>query len=223
MKKEDIKPMDFDNEGIWYPVRVNECFKFSKYLKGSFFKPHIDGLHLPHRHEVNIYTIIIYLNDDYKGGNTNFIEMLPKQYSILDFFKKKDLKYNILESFEPKKGSGLIFTNYQIHEGAEVIEGTKYIIKTEIVFKRVNPSSLVLKSFIKTPNYELCMALYDKTVNEMSQKKDCDGFTQTYLEAITLQYQHLLNTKEKIKTNKIEQKIMIYQVIFFIVYFLILK
>lgn len=45
-------PIGFGNEGTWRPYRVNECIKFSKYLSGNYFLPHIDGPWVPNFDEV---------------------------------------------------------------------------------------------------------------------------------------------------------------------------
>jgi hypothetical protein len=37
---EYVSPIGFGSEGIWKPIRVNECFKFSKYRSGQKFEAH---------------------------------------------------------------------------------------------------------------------------------------------------------------------------------------
>jgi hypothetical protein len=56
---------------------------------------------------------MIYLNDDFKGGATTFNDIVVR----------------------PKKGSALIFYPYLEHEGSEVLEGTKYVLRTDIMFR----------------------------------------------------------------------------------------
>lgn len=37
----DVRPYGFGNEGVWKPIGVNECVRFSKYVPGKIgFKPH---------------------------------------------------------------------------------------------------------------------------------------------------------------------------------------
>jgi hypothetical protein len=47
-------PIGFGNSGTWKPIRLNECMKFSKYMSGTFFMPHIDGPWIPKWDEVSI-------------------------------------------------------------------------------------------------------------------------------------------------------------------------
>ena len=39
----NVKPMGLDADGMWRPVGVNECMRFSRYDAGNYFKPHTDG------------------------------------------------------------------------------------------------------------------------------------------------------------------------------------
>jgi len=59
---------------------------------------------------------MIYLNDDFKGGETKFNDLIVA----------------------PKKGTALIFYHYLEHEGSEVIEGTKYVLRTDIMYRLKN-------------------------------------------------------------------------------------
>ena len=55
---------------------------------------------------------MIYLNDNFKGGETRFNNLIVA----------------------PKKGSALVFYHYLEHEGAEVLQGIKYVLRTDIMF-----------------------------------------------------------------------------------------
>jgi prolyl 4-hydroxylase len=99
-----------------------EPLQGQKYLVGQYFKPHFDFLFSSEEYQKikeagnRYWTLLIYLNDDFEGGKTNF----PK------------LEYEI----SPKKGMALIFQNMRngeliqesLHEGKDVLSGFKYII-----------------------------------------------------------------------------------------------
>ncbi len=70
-----VKPFGFDNSGHWRCVGLNECFRFSKYEKEQYFKPHIDGMFVRNRNERSIFSLIIYLNDEYEGGELELYSM----------------------------------------------------------------------------------------------------------------------------------------------------
>ena len=58
---------------------------------------------------------MIYLNDDYGGGNTSFNTI----------------------SIEPKKGMALIFLHNLEHEGSAITDGIKYVLRTDVMFKLI--------------------------------------------------------------------------------------
>jgi hypothetical protein len=197
LTKEDIdgiKPMDFNNDGIWKPFKVNEGMKFTKYLKGQYFKPHIDGLITLKENESTIHTVIVYLNDDFEGGDTHFLKV-PEEGFVKFLENSKDENYEILETYRPKKGACLIFPNYHCHSGSTLTNGTKYILRTEIVFKRMNHDQLDLKEHLDE-NFTKMWNYYDDVVEGLKSKTpDLEKITHDYLTAITYQYQHFMDFK----------------------------
>jgi hypothetical protein len=47
-------------------------FRVYKYLPGQQFKMHRDGSYERNENEKSFYTFLIYLNDDFEGGETEF-------------------------------------------------------------------------------------------------------------------------------------------------------
>ena len=41
---------------------------------GGHFSPHLDGPWVPHEDESSVFTVIIYLNSDFQGGETQFLD-----------------------------------------------------------------------------------------------------------------------------------------------------
>ena len=62
---------------------------------------------------------MIYLNDGYEGGNTKF------------YHDDDRLKANIV----PRQGMALIFDHLQLHEGAPVVSGRKYVLRTDVMYR----------------------------------------------------------------------------------------
>jgi Rps23 Pro-64 3,4-dihydroxylase Tpa1-like proline 4-hydroxylase len=77
-----------------------------RYTKGGKYEAHRDSV--PHPYPQRQFTVIIYLNDNFVGGET----------SILD----KDLKIS------PKKGNVLIFNSAYLHKAHKVTEGIKFAL-----------------------------------------------------------------------------------------------
>ena len=121
----------------WYPVGLNECFRLCRYEPGGFFKPHYDYGFDRSPNERSIKTFMIYLNNDFSGGDTNFYNSKQRHYEEAD---AKNIEY----SFRPKAGDALIFNSSITHDGGQVLSGRKYIMRSEIMYSRDN---MDLKAF----------------------------------------------------------------------------
>ena len=168
----DVKPYGFDNQGIWVPVGVNPCIRFTEYNKGGHFSTHKDGAFVVDDDNRSILTLQIYLNDDFRGGETIFYER--------DLRDKKSEDEELQNAtIAPKKCRMVIFSHDIDHEGKEVLEGTKYILRTDIMFKRVfNPKPQERELLTCNPEFLKCDKLYQMSpllysVNLMQ------GFTPT--------------------------------------------
>lgn len=101
------------NLGNSVAIGLNEMFRFYKYEPGQEFKKHRDQSFIRNEVESSYYTFMIYLNDDFTGGETTFNEV----------------------TITPKKGSTLVFFHDLEHEGTKLISGSKYILRTDIMYK----------------------------------------------------------------------------------------
>ena len=103
-----------------------EDLQIQKYEENCFYKPHFDvdtsqiKLNNINLDQQRRFSIIIYLNEDYEGGETHFsnlnINIKPKSLRVLVF------ENCIRQTNFPNPLS--------LHEGKEVIKGTKLIINT---------------------------------------------------------------------------------------------
>ncbi|CAM4757593.1 unnamed protein product [Rotaria magnacalcarata] len=96
------------------------CFT---YEPGQFFAPHFDGIFKKSYMEQSQLTIMAYLNDSYTGGHTNFLD---------DNTKPHDITY----ALKPETGMVLIFQHDLFHEGETVSTGKKYIMRSDVMYKR---------------------------------------------------------------------------------------
>ena len=92
-------------------IGVSERFRFYRYDRGQFFGRHPDGPTRRSNGERSRLTLIVYLNDDFEGGETIFDHT----------------------TIEPTTGMALLFIHGLMHEGAEVLEGRKYVLRTEVM------------------------------------------------------------------------------------------
>jgi len=84
-------------------------------------------------------------------------------------------------------GSALLFNHDVMHKGEVVSKGTKYILRTDIMFKREAGSTLgVPQSLLMNPDFLRMDALYKKSI-ELQKAGDPKGSTEAYLAAQQIQ------------------------------------
>jgi prolyl 4-hydroxylase len=103
------------------PTGFNELWRYYRYRSGHRFKWHGDGAHRRPNGEESQFTFLIYLNDDVEGGSTNF-----------------RLDGNVMK-VQPRAGSALVFMHKHLHEGGEVANGVKYVLRTDVMYSPVKP------------------------------------------------------------------------------------
>ena len=116
--------------GEWIPTSMNQPLRICRYKPGGFFSPHHDEAVVKNDRERSLQTLMVYLNDDYEGGATNFYNSQQKLYCA------GDPKHRI-HSFQPQAGDALIFFGAITHDGGALRSGQKFILRTEIMYKRV--------------------------------------------------------------------------------------
>jgi hypothetical protein len=94
-------------------VGLNKQFRFYKYELDQRFKRHIDGRFQRNAQEESRITFMIYLNEDFEGGETSFDQI----------------------SITPKTGSALCFIHEQKHEGSPVRNGIKYVLRSDVIYR----------------------------------------------------------------------------------------
>lgn len=106
--------------GLYEPIGLNECFKFCRYEPGGFFKTHYDGAFERNSEERSLFTVMIYLNKkDFQEGETEFVSNNEVQERVV-----------------PEPGMAVCFYHYELHQGAVVKGGRKYILRTDVMFRR---------------------------------------------------------------------------------------
>lgn len=102
----------------WKAIGLNERFKVYKYVdsKNHYFALHFDGSYdkIP-MEEVSWITMLIYLNEDYEGGETSFMDGVVT----------------------PQIGLAALMTQHNVlHEALEVKRGTKYVLRTDVMYRK---------------------------------------------------------------------------------------
>jgi len=107
------------------PLALNEYFRYYRYTSGQQFKPHRDGKERI-RGMVSYITLLVYLNEDFEGGETNFIQSVHRNGD----------RCRETLSIRPKTGSALLFLHRIVHEGSPIQSGTKYVLRTDVLYDR---------------------------------------------------------------------------------------
>jgi prolyl 4-hydroxylase len=92
---------------------LNERWRFYRYGPGHLFRWHRDGTFQRSDIERSRLTFMVYLNDGFEGGATRF------------------------EGFEvqPETGMAIVFYHPLLHEGGEIIRGTKYVMRSDVMYR----------------------------------------------------------------------------------------
>jgi len=96
-------------------VGLNERFRFYRYEPGQYFRWHYDGAFERSPRERSLITLMIYLNDRMTGGATEFDDFGP---------------------VVPATGKALLFQHAIRHQGSPVESGRKYVLRTDVMYRR---------------------------------------------------------------------------------------
>lgn len=186
--QKSLTPYGFGIEGIWSPIGINPCFRHSKYVSPSNgFTFHRDTCYVHDRYHRSIFTLIIYLNDEFEGGETIFVQ--PKTDRIIGEIVSEELKngYTELYTFQPKKGSALLFNHNVIHCGQPVISGVKHIIRTDVIFENTTPE---LSQDYETSKYFIQAVEYYREANNQEMLGNVTLSSELYERGLSLRQFH---------------------------------
>nr|POF26108.1 hypothetical protein CFP56_22256 [Quercus suber] len=123
---------------------INRRFRVYRYVPGAEYRCHIDGAWPPSGIDIStgeytydasppaakqssLFTFLIYLNDNFKGGETTFF--IP------------GVREGVMNAYpvKPITGSVAVFPHGEtqgalLHEGTGVTEGAKYVIRTDVEY-----------------------------------------------------------------------------------------
>lgn len=127
---------------------INRRFRVYRYVPGAEYRCHIDGAWPPSgilpddtyvydaspagKKQSSLFTFLVYLNDEFEGGETTFFVPAAKEGTLNAYPVK------------PVMGAVAIFPHGEtrgalLHEGTGVRKGAKYVIRTDVEYD-VEPS-----------------------------------------------------------------------------------
>jgi hypothetical protein len=98
---------------------LNERFRYYRYDLQESFAPHYDGPFIRSPDEASALTLMIYLNDDFEGGTTDF------------YHEDQTLRLQVV----PEQGMALVFRHQLLHAGTSVRDGRKYVLRTDVMYR----------------------------------------------------------------------------------------
>ena len=102
----------------WEAIGLNERFRFYRYEDGQSFKRHIDGAFKRNENERSRITFLIFLNDGFEGGQTQFVDP-----TVI---------------VEAEAGKAVLFQHHQVHAGLPVTSGRKYMLRSDVMYRKIN-------------------------------------------------------------------------------------
>ncbi len=120
---EDFMPLEIEDEESesYHPIGLNERLRFYRYDPGEQFDWHQDFPFERASNQRSFWTLMIYLNDGFEGGETSFED----SYSDEPF-----------DPFHvcPQAGMALCFAHHVYHKGEPVVRGRKYVLRTDVMY-----------------------------------------------------------------------------------------
>ena len=104
----------------WAACGLHERFRFYRYDTAEQFAPHLDGCVSRDTGEESKLTFMIYLSDVEEGGETVFFTPNGDQQRF---------------AVRPIAGKALAFEHLQLHAGASVVRGRKYVLRTDVMYR----------------------------------------------------------------------------------------
>jgi hypothetical protein len=115
-----VRPFLPERIDEWVAAGLNERFRFYRYDVGQTFTPHYDGSFRRNDGEESKLTFMVYLNDDFSGGTTDFLTEGG----------------NVWLRVQPRLGMALVFEHFQLHEGTSPKSGRKYVLRTDVMYRK---------------------------------------------------------------------------------------
>jgi predicted 2-oxoglutarate/Fe(II)-dependent dioxygenase YbiX len=113
----------------WRLKGLNPRFRFCRYRGGQRFCIHRDGAHAPSSEERSHLTCMLYLNDsgEFTGGSTRYYAERAEGSELLGVVR-------------PEAGTLIVFDHELWHDGEAVTSGTKYVMRTDVLYTRESPA-----------------------------------------------------------------------------------
>lgn len=171
-------PEVIEIDGVrWRLNRFTHHWRYVHYTPGGYFMPHYDGSKMLPSKEMTIFTVQIYLNENFSGGSTRFyIDYVPNRmvpHEIEDGRGQRfEPKNKPTHEIKPEAGKVLVFNHAEntLHDGEPVKEGEKYILRGDVLYTAFEEDHEKLENSTVPPQFRMWS-------NEVAQQ----GKTKSYM------------------------------------------
>ena len=114
-------------------VGCTDHFRLSRYQPGEEVKKHTDGVNQDKWGNRSRYTVNIFLNDDFTGGETEFWvgDLMDRRRPYCCYTHG----HNAPHCCYTKAGRGVLFHHDILHCGNRVLTGQKFLIRTDVMVR----------------------------------------------------------------------------------------
>lgn len=116
------------------PLRgLNDRLRVYRYEVGMRFHPHVD-VRTPVPGGETRASLVIFLNDDFEGGETRFFEGKDRRARRGEGRGRK-FDNRVRFAVRPAIGGAVVFDHLLLHEGAEVTAGVKFAVRSDLIYE----------------------------------------------------------------------------------------
>ena len=197
------KPLGFNVQGEWEMSGVNPAMRINKYQRGDFFAPHKDAQYAPNGDERSLFSLIIYLNDDYEKGQTKFyFPKVNKKADIKGLTIKEEIKaYGGLQkgyeciTIKPKKGYAVLFTHNLLHEATvpnTAHSAERIVLRSDVLVKRKDKPLGFAVCAEEQEDYLACLNFFREAqqgeLNSNPKSSDLSAIGNLYERSLSIRY-----------------------------------
>lgn len=114
-----------DGGRVWRCVGLNPRVRACRYDVGESFGVHRDGVYWASDEERSFLSVVLYLDQGFKGGHTRL-------------FADRSAR-EVIGRVVPRVGTLALFPHTLWHDGAPVEAGTKHVLRTDVMYRADGP------------------------------------------------------------------------------------
>ncbi|KAI8846186.1 hypothetical protein BC829DRAFT_272043 [Chytridium lagenaria] len=204
-------PLGFGvSTGSWSLDGTNAALRINLFTeKDGLFAPHVDAQYCPHADRRSLLSVVVYLTDDFDGGETKFY--FPKDPTTLE--NVSSLKGLTVDeemqhlgglqngydcvSVKPRRGSAVVFSQNLLHEGTPLtpkvandgVNPLRAILRMDVMVRREKEWKGFVISEAETEDYQACLT-YFREAQTQELKGNAAKAGELYERSLSIRYSY---------------------------------